>query len=122
MENKIETGKKMSQQMRAVFAIISADPELIRIAGPHIDPDKDRIDWDTIFKYPWGSGHKAVLAWSFALWRDETHPQINLFDGALNLDCALKKAVLEALMIRWNLEKKSAEFQPQQTTTLGGAA
>jgi hypothetical protein len=121
MNLKQTTGKKLSQQMRAVCTILAADPDLSRIAGRHVDPDNDRIDWDAIFKYPWGSGHKAVLGWAYALWRDEGLAKINLFDGALNLDYPLLNAILEALVIRWNLQKKSIEFPAQQTTIQEGA-
>jgi len=121
MIHKQQTERKMSQQMRAVLAVISADTELQRVAGPHIDPEQDRIDWEPIFKYPWGSGHKTLLGWCYAIWRDESRPRISLFDGAINLDRPLQKAVLEGLMIRWNLKEKAVEFQTQQATIMEGA-
>ena len=89
--------------MRAVLMIFNADPYLIEAVSPFINFESETIFWDRINKIPFGSGHKAAVAWAYGVWTDEPKARTNCFDGALNMSPHLKVAVLEALCLRWGL-------------------
>lgn len=96
------TTRKLSQQMRAVLIVFNADSNLMKVVRPHIDLERESIDWERINDIPLCKGHRSAIGWAFALWRDEK-PKINCFDGALSMSSLLKVAVLEALCLRWGL-------------------
>jgi hypothetical protein len=103
---KIETTNsnlKISTQMKAVLRIFSADPSLLELVTPYIHLDSDSLDWDPIFELPLNSGFKAATGFAYAIWRDELRPRSNPFDGILNAEPELKKAVVSALACRWGL-------------------
>ncbi len=99
---QVPAHRKLSQQMRAVLIVFSADSNLMRVVRPHIDLERESIDWERISDIPFCKGHRSAVGWAFALWRDEK-PKINCFDGALSMSSLLKVAVLEALCLRWGL-------------------
>ncbi len=100
-ENKVK--RKLSQQMHSVLTILNADDELMERVQPHVDLERDSIDWDQIFKQPWSSGERGALTWAFNLGRDEYRKGTNSFESALSMDPALQRAVLRALCIRWGI-------------------
>lgn len=121
MEMKQTTQRKMSEQMRAVMTILSSSEELLKKAKPYVDLGNESINWDEIFKVAKSASHQSLVGFAFALWRDELKPRINIFDGALNLDRSAQMAILQAMMIRWNLSN-SVEFYQENPIIKGGAA
>lgn len=121
METKQLSGRKMSQQMSAVMTVISSHAEMLKLAKSYIDLENERIDWDGLFKQANSSAHKAAFGFAFALWRDELRPRINIFEGVLNMDQGVQLAILQAMMIRWNLSKP-VEFLQGTYSVEGGAA
>lgn len=95
--------RKLSAQLRAVLLIVQADPELEQLVMPHISLETESIDWQKIYSITFCSGHKAAITWCFNLWTDRYRPRVNSFDAALSLDGHFKKAVLQALGLRWGL-------------------
>jgi hypothetical protein len=95
--------RTLSTQLRAVLAIVQADPELERLVMPHISLETETIRWEKIFLVTYCSGYKAAITWCFNLWTDRYRPRVNSFDEALNLDDRFKRAMLQAIGIRWGL-------------------
>jgi hypothetical protein len=95
--------RKPSAQMRAVLMILEADSYLKKTVLPFVDVNRESINWEPIFKMPFGSGHKAAVTWAYAVWTDEVRMKSNPFDGALSLSPALQRAVLQALALRWGM-------------------
>lgn len=95
--------KSMSQELKAVYKILSADPELKRKALPHVDVERQSINWDGIFSNDFGGGHMAALIFAKAIWCDAITTKGDAFDRAFAMDLRLRRVVLEALAIRWSL-------------------
>ena len=95
--------KKLSTQMRAVYWVLQADSDLKQRIEPHINFETETIDWPSIFKISFGSGHRAAVGWIYSIWTDEPRPRANIFDGALSMSPNLQAAVLNALALRWGL-------------------
>jgi len=97
--------RKHSLQMRAILHILNVDSDLYERVLPFIDLDRETIYWNEIFRIGFGSGHRAALAWCYAIWTDEPKPRSNCFDAALSMDANFQTAVLEALAMRWGLNR-----------------
>ena len=100
--------QKLSQQMCAVLILLSADSSLMKSVESFINLNTETINWDEIFKIPFGSGHRAAISWAYGVWTDEMRPSANLFDGALSMSPALQVATLQALAKRWGLARTSS--------------
>jgi hypothetical protein len=92
----------LATDLYAVLHIFSYDEELQTKALPHVDVEKKTVDWYSIFRNNFGSGHYAAVAWAYCLWRGET-PDVNPFEAAFSMDAGLRRAVLRAIAIRWSL-------------------
>jgi hypothetical protein len=90
-------------ELKAVVTIFNADNELRRKALPHVNIERQSIDWDSILDNDFGGGHSAAVAWSRAIWQDQAPGGRDLFDRAFAMDGWLKGVVLKALAIRWGL-------------------
>lgn len=95
--------KSMSQELRAVYKIMTADPELKRKALRHLDLERQSINWDGIFSNDFSGGHMAALLFAKAIWCDQITTKGDPFDRAFAMDLPLRRVVLEALAIRWSL-------------------
>ena len=93
----------LSPELRAVITILASDPELVRKALPHVDIDKQEINWDQIYANDFSGGHSAALAFAKAIWCDRVETQSDPFDRAFAMDPKLQSAVLRGLAIRWGL-------------------
>ncbi len=93
----------MPTQLRAVLTIVSSDQELRRKALPFVNFERQEVNWSGIFKSDLGSGHRAALVWAKSLYRDEAPTKVDPFDRALSMDVNMRRAVLEAIAIRWGL-------------------
>lgn len=93
-------------EMDAVLHILNHDEELKTKALPFVDTEKQSIDWYGIFRQHYGSGHQAAVLWAYCLWADKP-PSVNPFEAAFAMDAGLRRAVIEALAIRWCLPMES---------------
>jgi hypothetical protein len=93
----------MSVQMRCVFTILDAAPNLKVALSPFIDLSRETIYWERISKLQLSGGERTLVAWIYGLWTDEQRPRANVFDGSLNLPPQIQIAVLKALALRWGL-------------------
>ena len=98
------TTRTPSQQMRAVLHVLKADTHLYQRILPFIDLRNETIQWDSILKMSFGSGHRGAITWLYGIWTDDVRPRSNYFDAALSMDSRLQVAVLEALAMRWGLK------------------
>ena len=96
--------KTMSRELCAVCHIVLKDAELKLKAFPHIDLERESINWDGIFSNDFGGGHLAALQFAKALWCDRVATKGDPFDRAFAMDMVLRRTVLEALAIRWALK------------------
>ena len=87
-------------ELDAVLHILNCDEELKVKALPHVDMEKQSIDWYGIFRQHYGSGHQAAVLWAYSLWADKP-PSVNPFEAAIAMDGGLRRAVIQALAIRW---------------------
>lgn len=95
--------RPMSVQMRCVFTVLDAAPNLRAALSPCIDLSRETIYWERISKLQLSSGERTLVAWIYGLWTDEQRPRANVFDGSLNLPPQIQIAVLKALALRWGL-------------------
>jgi len=89
--------------MRAVLRIIETDNYLRDNVLPFIDLEHESIEWDQIFSFAFGSGHRAALVFAFGLWADQLRDGSDPFDAAFSLNPTLQRAVFQGLAIRWGL-------------------
>lgn len=97
--------RKLSTQMRAVLLIFGADDHLMKAVSPFINLDTETIHWDQIFKIPFGAGHCAAVTWAYGVWTDGPRTRTNCFDAALSMTPNLQVAVLQALALRWGIQR-----------------
>lgn len=102
-KQSINTERQMPSQLRAVLTIAMADQELRLKALPFVDIERQEVNWSEIFKNDLGSGHRAALLWAKSLYRDEAPARVDAFDRALAMDGTLRRAVVQAIKIRWSV-------------------
>ena len=90
-------------ELSAVLTILNADNELKTKALPFVNVDKKEIDWNSIFKNAFGSGHRAAIVWAKCLWTDSAPAKVDAFERAFSMSPSLRAAVARALTIRWGL-------------------
>jgi hypothetical protein len=115
----LKSPRQPSTQMRAVLTIFAADPSLMGIVSKHINRELESISWEPIFKFPWGSGHRAAIVFAYSLWTDQMRPRANPFDAAVTMDHALQIAILRAFAIRWGIHS-SLETPAEKPYNQGG--
>lgn len=93
----------VSCEMDAVLHIFTYDDELAAKALPHVNIERQSIDWYAIFKNHFGSGHYAAVVWAYCLWMDRSLEQLDPFGAAFSMDAGLRRRVIQALAIRWCL-------------------
>lgn len=97
--------RQPSQEMRAVLKIINASDELKRKVLPHIDINREAINWPKIWSNDFAGGHSGALLWAQAIWLDKVATRHDPFDRAFAMDGPLQVAVIEALAMRWGIMK-----------------
>lgn len=106
-QNKQETSQQtqspLPSELRTVLMIFEADNEMKTKALPCVDLEKREINWNKIFSQDFASGHRAALVWAKALWTDQSPVKSDPFDRAFSMDTHLRKAVVQALAMRWGL-------------------
>ncbi len=101
---KQETPKSsLPPELRAVLLILDSDDELKRKALPHVNVERQDINWNGIFENDFGSGHRACLCWAKSLWTDRTPAKVDIFDRSFSMSPRLQTVVLRAVAIRWGL-------------------
>jgi hypothetical protein len=65
-------------ELRAVLTILESDDELKRKALPHVNIERQDINWNNIFANDFGSGHRACLSWAKSLWTDRAPSRVAL--------------------------------------------
>lgn len=99
------TDSKMPRELRAVLRIFNADDELRRKSLPHVNIERQSINWPAIWANDYGGGHSGAIVWAHALWVDRIETKADPFDRAFALDGNLQRACIEALGIRWGVVK-----------------
>ena len=94
-----------SSELRAVCHIVLSSPELTRKALPHINIERESIDWDGVFSNDFAGGHLAAMTIAKALWCDQITTKGDPLDRAFAMDLKLRQAVLVAIAIRWGVDK-----------------
>lgn len=97
----------LSRELRAVLHIFNYDRELKAKALAHVNIGLESINWPAIWRNDFGGGHSAAVMWAQAIWCDRVETNGDPFDRALAMESALQIVCLEALAIRWGLERVS---------------
>lgn len=95
--------QKPSTRLHAVITIVQADPELERLVMPHICLSTEAIDWQKIYSVPFSDHQKAAITWCLHLWADRVKPKPELSHAIPKLENHLRRAVLQAVGLRWEL-------------------
>lgn len=105
MNTQSTQATKLPRELRAVLKIFNYDDELRRKALPHVNIDRQSINWPAIWGNDFSGGHSAAVVFAQALWCDRVETKADPFDRAFAMDRELQFACLEALAIRWGLIK-----------------
>jgi hypothetical protein len=101
---KQETPKSiLPPGLRAVLLIPKSDEEIKRKALPHVNVERQDINWNSIFANDFGSGHRACLSWAKSLWTDRAPSRVDIFDRSFSMSPRLQATVVRDLAIRWGL-------------------
>ena len=95
----------LPRELRAVLHIVTADEELRAKALPHINIERQSVNWPNIWSNDFGGGHSAALIFAQALWCDRVETKSDPFDRAFAMDRTLQIVCIEALAIRWGLKQ-----------------
>lgn len=95
----------LTRELRAVLHIFNYDGELRAKALPHVNIERESINWPAIWRNDFGGGHAAAVVWAQAIWCDCVETKSDPFDRAFAMDYPLQFVCLEALAIRWGLKK-----------------
>ena len=95
--------EKLSNQMRAVLRIVTAEQHLSDAVFRFINIESESIDWEPIFKLDLGAGNRAAILIAYAVWTDQLKPDCQLFEDSLSMTPDLKRACLKAIGIRWRI-------------------
>jgi hypothetical protein len=91
------------RELLAVLRIFNYDSELQRKTLPHVNFERQSIDWPAIWENDFGGGHASALVFAQALWFDRVETKSDPFDRAFAMSNQLQKICLTALAIRWGL-------------------
>ncbi len=94
---------KLPRELRAVLRIFNYDSELQRKALPHVNIERQSINWPKIWANDFGGGHSAAILFAQAIWCDRVETKSDPFDRAFAMDRELQITCIEALAIRWGL-------------------
>jgi hypothetical protein len=94
----------LPRELRAVLHLFNYDRQLEAKALPHVNVERQFINWPAIWSNDFSGGHSAAIVWAKALWTDHVERKSDPFDQAFAMEPRLQAAVIEALAIRWGLE------------------
>lgn len=97
-------GKRLPSELRAVLHIFSYDQELREKALPHVNTEKEVINWFGIGRNHFSSGHSTAIMWARSIWLARSPTHDDLFERTFSMDLAMRKTLLEALEIAWGLD------------------
>ena len=95
----------LSWSLKAVITIMASDPYLVCKALPHVDIDKQQINWEEISKNEFNPGQKSAVDFAKAIANDKIDDSCDPFLTANQMNPKLRAAVLRALEIHWGLVK-----------------
>ena len=101
---EIVNEKPVPADLRAVIHIFSADDELKGKALPHVDLKRHEVNWYSIGKNDFGSGHSAAIMWAKSIWTASQPENSDLFERSSSMDLTVRKSVIGALAIAWGLD------------------
>lgn len=96
--------KEMSRHFRSVMKIVKSSPELRRKITPHINQQREEINWSAIWRTDFGSGHLAALYFAHAIWREDVTAVEDPFCLAHSMDDDLSRTVHRAIGIWLGVE------------------
>lgn len=103
--NQLNQNARLPRELRAVLHIFNYDGELRAKALPHVNIERQSINWLGVWGNDFGGGHAAAVVFAQALWADRVETKSDPFDRAFAMDHPLQFVCLEALAIRWGLKK-----------------
>lgn len=102
-KNALDRSKSLPSELRAVLTIFSADKELRTKALPHVNIERQEIDWHRITINDFSSGHSAAITWAKSIWTASQPTELDIFERSTSMDQQMRLAVLRALAIAWGL-------------------
>lgn len=103
LKNESRTAKPVPSELKAVVHIFSADSELRAKALPHVNLEKQEVNWFAIGRNHFGSGHSAAIHWAKSIWNLQCPKNLDLMENSTAMDLTVRKSVLEALQIAWGI-------------------
>ena len=100
---KSDQTARLPRELRAVLHVFNYDGELQAKALPHVNFERQSINWSAIWDNDFGGGHAAAVIFAQALWCDRVETKSDPFDRAFAMDTKLQMTCLTALAIRWGL-------------------
>lgn len=91
------------RELTAVIRIFSADEELRIKTLPHVNMERQEINWFAISRNFFGSGHTAAILWAKSIWTLNFPTNTELMRNSASMDMNIRKSVIEALQIAWNV-------------------
>src|ERR1700692_3364920 len=89
----------LPRELRAILRIMTVDDQLKVKALPHVNVERQSVNWTGIWQNDFGGGHSAALLFAQALWFDRVETKADPFDRAFAMDRDLQIACIEALAI-----------------------
>ena len=94
--------KVLPNELRAVLHIFNADETLRKKTLPLIDTETHAIDWYSISQIPLDAARSAAVLWAYTLYGGSIRGT-NPFVCAYEMDARLRRAVVQAIALRWNI-------------------
>ncbi len=94
---------ELPREMRAVLMIFNADEEMKQKTLPHVNVDRQTIDWKGILANDFGGGHSAAILWARCIWNDSIPVGRDPISRVFSMGERLRGIVLRALAVRWGL-------------------
>lgn len=114
MQNTLENQKAergLSNQMKAVLTIFSADPELMDGVRPYVDFDLETVQWEPIFKTDWSAAHRVAVDFAHSIWKNDPCLEANPFEAVLTIGPRVQAAILKALTMRRKSHSEVEEIE-----------
>lgn len=94
--------RTLPNEYRAVLHILNADEILRTKAVPFVDTETHVIDWYAISQIPLDAGRSAAVLWAYTLHGGSVRGA-NPFVCAYEMDAHLRRAVVQAIALKWNI-------------------
>jgi hypothetical protein len=100
---EIGESKILSPELQAVLHIFSINDELRTKALPHVDIEKENINWFIIGRQHFTSGNNSAVMWARSIWLGRSPIDDDLLERSFSMDLKVRKSIVEALGIIWGL-------------------